>query len=203
MLLSLSYREDAQVKSGKADNTKAHLKKKIAGTKKRIREVVEDTGNCDHEIQELQIAQYSISEQLKEQQQQNRELINSLQSVGGELEKLDNTKHKASDHLKLEPLKFFLFQNTTDLVTQQNKVKHYNAVKEGKYTLVCRNDQERQQQLQRQQTKLQTLVSIVNKLHEDFPQARVPLRRIALSLTSRNTSEQHTEDKPKQLVDVM
>ena len=68
--------------------------------------------------------------------------------------------------------------------------------------MVCRNEQERQQQLQRQQTKLQTLVSIVNKLHEDFPQARAHLRHIALSLTSRNTREQ-TEDKSKHLVDVM
>lgn len=88
------------------------------------------------------------------------------------------------------------------MINQQNKAKHYNAVKEGKYIMVCRNDEERQQQLQRQQAKLQTLVSIVNKLHEDFPQARAPLRRIALSLTSRNTIE-HTEDKSKQLVDVM
>ena len=56
--------------------------------------MVEDTGNCDHEIQELQIAQYSISEQLKEQQQENRELINSLQNIETELEQLDSTKHK-------------------------------------------------------------------------------------------------------------
>lgn len=81
-------------------------------------------------------------------------------------------------------------------------MKHYNAVKEGKYTTLCRSDQERQQQLQKQHTKLQTLVSIVNKLHEEFPQARAALRRVSLSLTSRNTSEQK-EDKPEQLVDVM
>ena len=56
--------------------------------------MVEDTGNCDHEIQELQVAQYNISEQLKEQQQENRELINSLQNIETELEQLDNTKHK-------------------------------------------------------------------------------------------------------------
>lgn len=185
-MILLSYREDAQVKSGKAENTKAQLKKKITDTKKRIRQVVEDTGNCDHEIQELQMAQVDISEQLKEQHQQNRELMNTVQSLEVELEQLDNTKHK----------------NTTDLISQQNRVKHYNAVKEGKYTMVCRNDQERQQQLQKQQTKLQTLVSIVNKLHEDFPQARGALRRVSLSLTSRNTRE-HKEIKPEQLVDVM
>lgn len=67
--------------------------------------------------------------------------------------------------------------------------------------MVCRNDQERQQQLQRQRTKLQTLVSIVNKLHEDFPQARASLRRVALSFTLRNG--EHREDKPEQLVDVI
>ena len=82
------------MKSGKGDNTKAQLKKKITDAKKRIRQMVEDTGNCDHEIQELQVAQYNISEQLKEQQQENRELINSLQNIETELEQLDNTKHK-------------------------------------------------------------------------------------------------------------
>ena len=82
------------MKSGKGDNTKAQLKKKITDAKKRIRQMVEDTGNCDHEIQELQVAQYNISEQLKEQQQENRELINSLQNIETELEQLDNTKYK-------------------------------------------------------------------------------------------------------------
>ena len=85
------------MKSGKADNTKAQLKKKIADTKKRIRQVVEDSGNCDHEIQELQIAQQNISEQLKEHQQQNRELITSLQGLEGDLEQLDSTRHKVSN----------------------------------------------------------------------------------------------------------
>ena len=88
------------MKSGKADNTKAQLKKKITETKKRIRQVVEDTGNCDHEIQELQLAQQDISEQLKEQHQQNREVANSLQSLEVELEQLDNTKHKVSNLIK-------------------------------------------------------------------------------------------------------
>jgi len=90
-------REDAQVKAGKGDNTKAQLKKRIADTKKRIRQVVEDTSNCDHEIQELQLAQNTITEQLKEQQQQNREVITSMQTLEVELEELDNTKHKASN----------------------------------------------------------------------------------------------------------
>lgn len=98
------YREDAQVKAGKADNTKAQLKKQITDTKKRIRQVVEDTGNCDHEIQELQLAQHTITEQLKVQQQQNREAITSMQALEVELEQLDNTKHKASNHIQLELL---------------------------------------------------------------------------------------------------
>lgn len=87
-------------------------------------------------------------------------------------------------------------------MNQQSRVKHYSAVKDGKYTLVCRSDQERQQQLQRQHIKLQTLVSIVDKLHEDFPQARASLKKVTLSLTSRITSE-HKEDKPKQLVEAV
>lgn len=58
---------------------------------------MEDTGNCDHEIQELQLAQHNITEQLKDQQQQNRELITSLQGLEVELEQLDNTKHNVSN----------------------------------------------------------------------------------------------------------
>lgn len=85
------------MKSGKADNTKAQLKKRITDTKKRIRQVVEDTGNCDHEIQELRLAQDTITEQLKEQQQQNRESITSLQSLETQLEQLDNNKHKVTN----------------------------------------------------------------------------------------------------------
>jgi len=87
-------REEAQVKAGKADNTKAQMKKKISETKKRIKQIVEDTGNCDQEILELQSAQKVITDQLKEQQQQNRDLITMVQSLETELEQLDSTKHK-------------------------------------------------------------------------------------------------------------
>ncbi|XP_065888442.1 coiled-coil domain-containing protein 40-like [Dysidea avara] len=180
---TIIFREEAQVKAGKADNTKAQMKKKITETKRRIKQIVEDTGNCDQEILELQSAQRTITDQLKVQQQQNRELITTVQSMETELEQLNNTKHK----------------NTTDLHNQQNKVKYYNAVKEGKYTMICRNDHERQQQLQKQRTKLQSLVSIVNKLHEDFPQARPSLRKVIITLGSRDPER----DRPKQITEVV
>jgi len=65
--------------------------------------------------------------------------------------------------------------------------------------MICRNDQERQQQLQKQRTKLQSLVSIVNKLHEDFPQARSSLRKVILTLGSRDSER----DRPKQITEVV
>jgi len=197
----LFYREEAQVKAGKADNTKAQMKKKITETKRRIKQIVEDTGNCDQEIMELQLAQKSITDQLKVQQQENRELITTVQSLETELEQLDCTKHKVigSNEYFSTYIDISLIQNTTDLHNQQNKVKYYNAVKEGKYTMICRNDQERQHQLQKQRTKLQSLVSIVNKLHEDFPQARASLKKVILTLGSRDPER----DRPKQITEVV
>ena len=197
--LHFLYREEAQVKAGKADNTKAQMKKKISETKRRIKQIVEDTGNCDQEILELQSAQKVITDQLKDQQQQNRELKTTVQSLETELEQLDNTKHKVIISITCISVTTQIFQNFTDLHNQQNKVKYYNAVKEGKYTMICRNDQERQQQLQKQRTKLQSLISIVNKLHEDFPQARPSLRKVILTLGSRDPER----DRPKQITEVL
>ena len=65
--------------------------------------------------------------------------------------------------------------------------------------MICRNDHERQQQLQKQRTKLQSLVSIVNKLHEDFPQARPSLRKVIITLGSRDPER----DRPKQITEVV
>ena len=83
----------------------------------------------------------------------------------------------------------FLFQNLAGILSGQKKGKHLTAVKEGRYTTLCKTSETLDSELQKQKDRLQSLMSIVDRLNQEFPYAQPALRKITLSLGSRSQSE--------------
>jgi hypothetical protein len=71
----------------------------------------------------------------------------------------------------------------------QKKGKHLTAVKEARYTTLCKTSETLDGELQKQKDRLQSLMSIVDRLNQEFPYAQPALRKITLSLGSRSQSE--------------
>ena len=87
-----------------------------------------------------------------------------------------------------------------DLLSSQAKVKYLTAAKEGKYKMVCRTQETRETEWQRQQEKLHSIQAIMERLEEDYPANESQLKPLSLSIKSRLV--QTTAAKPHKVVEV-
>lgn len=86
-------------------------------------------------------------------------------------------------------------QRAASVLLTQQKVKHLGAAKESKYKLLHRNQEARSAELQRQKEKMHTLLSIVQKLEEDFPDAEHKLKPLAASIKAHAIKDSLTTSK--------
>lgn len=98
-------------------------------------------------------------------------------------------QHKEGNQIVL----FFCFhQNLADIVAKQQKLKYYTQLKSGRYTPLCKTPETLETELQKQRARLQSLMTIVDRLNQEFPQAQPALRKITLSLGYRGIPEEAT-----------
>lgn len=81
-------------------------------------------------------------------------------------------------------------QNLADIVAKQQKLKYYTQLKNGRYTPLCKTPETLEAELQKQRARLQSLMTIVDRLNQEFPQAQPALRKITLSLGYRGIPEE-------------
>lgn len=84
----------------------------------------------------------------------------------------------------------FTRQNLADIVAKQQKLKYYTQLKNGRYTPLCKTPETLENELQKQRARLQSLMTIVDRLNQEFPQAQPALRKITLSLGYRGLPEE-------------
>ena len=60
---------------------------------------------------------------------------------------------------------FFFLQNLTELLARQQKMKYYQQVKDGKYTMLCRTPTALEMESQKQEERVQSLTAIVDRLN--------------------------------------
>ena len=97
-------------------------------------------------------------------------------------------------------LNFIATQAMTDLLSSQAKVKYLNAAKDGKYKMVCKSQESREAEWQRQVEKLRSIQAIVERLEEDYPGSESQLKPLSLSLKSKLA--QGTKVKTQKVVEV-
>ena len=68
-------------------------------------------------------------------------------------------------------------QNLHEIVAHQQRAKHLGAVKDGRYKMAV-STSELEAESRRQEERLRTLLSMADRLAEDFPHAAPALRRV-------------------------
>lgn len=68
-------------------------------------------------------------------------------------------------------------QNLHEIVAHQQRAKHLSAVKDGRYKMAA-SSAEQETESRRQEERLRTLLSMADRLAEDFPHAAPALRRV-------------------------
>ena len=86
-----------------------------------------------------------------------------------------------------------------DLLSSQAKVKYLNAAKEGKYKMFSRSNEAGETEWQRQQEKLRSILAIVERIEEDYPESDSQLKPLALAIKSRLVQAASTQ--PHKVVD--
>ena len=80
-------------------------------------------------------------------------------------------------------------QYLSDIVSRQRKVKNFQALKDGKYTLLCKTEAALSAETQKQTDKMQTIATIADRLTTEFPQIQPAMRRVQLLLSSRGGTD--------------
>ncbi|XP_015752851.1 PREDICTED: coiled-coil domain-containing protein 40-like [Acropora digitifera] len=125
-------------------------------------------------IQVLREKQMAVSHDLEEKQTTCQQLQSTADELEVQIDKLSEERH----------------MNLADIVAKQQKLKYYTLLKNGKYTPLCKTPESLANELQKQRDRLQSLMTIVDRLNQEFPQAQPALRKITLSLGYRGMPEE-------------
>ena len=88
-------RGEALMKMPRKDTqTKGDFQRQLGDLRKKIRDIMKESTECDHEMENLRDQQQQISQDLDSRQAGVRGLESSIHTVDGDIEKLHETKQK-------------------------------------------------------------------------------------------------------------
>uniref|UniRef100_A0A8C4Y3Z7 Coiled-coil domain 40 molecular ruler complex subunit n=1 Tax=Gopherus evgoodei TaxID=1825980 RepID=A0A8C4Y3Z7_9SAUR len=167
---TIMIRGEGQSKMDKKHFTKSDFHHKTQELRKKIKE----TQKVSRTITELENTQKSLSISLLEKQQQLSSLQAEADVLDADIEQLQDKKR----------------WNLSEIVAYQNRQKHLQAVKDGKYTPLCRTQQALQKEQQKQQDRLHTINVIIHQIQQEYPQYQRVLCWLSQALDSRLGSQE-------------
>ncbi|XP_051889173.1 coiled-coil domain-containing protein 40 isoform X3 [Pristis pectinata] len=135
---------------------------------------MENIEEFDKTIEELRKSQQTVYEQLGEKQCQIQEERSTVDQLDATIESLQEKKG----------------MNLNKIVTFQTRLKHLQAVKEGKYIKQCRSEETLRNELQKQECRIHTINTIIDRVKEEWPQYQGVLRKVTLALAARGTAHE-------------
>ncbi|NWU48361.1 CCD40 protein, partial [Dromas ardeola] len=153
---------DKRITKGDFHRKKEELRKKISETQKNAQD-------CNKTILELESTQASLSASSLEKQGELCRLQAEADGLDSDAESLRNKKR----------------WNLLEIVAYQTRQKHLQALKEGKYTPLCRTAQAWSHEQQKLQDRLRAINAIVRQVQQEHPQHQRPLQWLRQCLESR------------------
>ncbi|NXP49452.1 CCD40 protein, partial [Heliornis fulica] len=179
MEASVSRRE-AIVIRGKSQNrtdkkriAKSDFHRKKQELRKMISKTQKNAQDCNKTILELESTQASHSATFLEKQEELCRLQAESDGLDSDAECLRNKKR----------------WNFLEIVAHQTRQKHLQALKEGKYTPLCRSEQAWRSELQKLQDRLRTITTIIQRIQQEHPEHHWALQWLAQCLGSRLGSQ--------------
>uniref|UniRef100_A0A8C3YJM1 Uncharacterized protein n=1 Tax=Catagonus wagneri TaxID=51154 RepID=A0A8C3YJM1_9CETA len=174
MELAVARRETIAARAegqGKRDGrllTRMDFHREQAELRRKVRDIQKATEECTSTILELEETQRSMSESLVEKQEQLSKMQAEADELGADLDRLAALKR----------------QNLSTLVTLQTRLKHLQAVKDGRYVFLLRNKQSLLSELRRLEDRLGSISNILHRVGEEHPQFQGALLKVSQSVTS-------------------
>uniref|UniRef100_A0A8C2V0J3 Coiled-coil domain 40 molecular ruler complex subunit n=1 Tax=Chinchilla lanigera TaxID=34839 RepID=A0A8C2V0J3_CHILA len=162
-------RAEGQSKMDKKALTRMDFHHQQIELQRKIRETHKATEQCNKTILELEETQKLLNSSLLEKQ----EKLSRMQVDTDVLE---------ADIRRLTALKR---QNLSEIVTLQTRLKHLQAVVDGKYTFLFRSQKSMMLEHKRLEGRLSLLSTILARVQEEHPQFLEALRPISQKITSK------------------
>ncbi|NWH66525.1 CCD40 protein, partial [Geococcyx californianus] len=170
----IAMRGEIQKKTEKKRITKSDFQRKKQELKKHIGETQKNIQDCDKTILELESTQASLCAAFSEKQEE-------LHRVQAECDGLDSE----AKFLRLKKL-----WNLLEIVALQTRQKHLQALKEGKYSPLCRTEEAWRKKRQKLLGRLCTIKAIVQQIQQEHPQQQRTLQWFSQCLESRLSSQE-------------
>ncbi|KAJ7315884.1 hypothetical protein JRQ81_002046 [Phrynocephalus forsythii] len=166
---TIVIRGEGQNKLNKQVLTKGDFQYKKLELKKKIKETQKNAEECNKTVIQLENTQRNVSNALLEKQKEislwNAE-INELEIQGEQLQ----AKKR---------------QNLSDIVAYQSRMKHLQAVKEGRYNPLCRSEIMIRIEQQKLEERLNAISAILHQVGQEYPHHQRTLQRLIQILNSR------------------
>ncbi|XP_075260271.1 coiled-coil domain-containing protein 40-like [Convolutriloba macropyga] len=153
--------------------TEGQMQKQLIETKKKIKQSLQDADNAEAEINKLRSEQVELQSVLSDKRRSLESMQEQSSELDAEYEKLLEDRQR----------------NMADLLALQQKSKNFEALKNGKYVMLCKTEAGLNAETQKQTDKFHKLTSIVDRLNNEHPHLQPSLRKVTLSLGSRGLQE--------------
>ncbi|XP_070596284.1 coiled-coil domain-containing protein 40 [Erythrolamprus reginae] len=179
---TIVLRAESQNKMNKQVLTKGDFYYKKLELKKKIKETQKNAEECKKTIIQLEQSQQTLNLAIMEKER-------ILSGLNYEAEEFDE---------KLEQLQAKKRQNLSDIVSNQTRAKHMQAVKEGKYSLLCRSEIMSRVEHHKVMERLHTLNIVLDQIDQEYPYYHKTLHRITQVITEKLEElriQEHEEEK--------
>ncbi|XP_039201759.1 coiled-coil domain-containing protein 40 isoform X1 [Crotalus tigris] len=166
---TIVVRAEGQSKMNKQVLTKGDFHYKKLELKKKIKETQKCAEECNKTIIQLEQSQQNLHLAITEKERQ-------LSNRNYEAEELDEN---------IEQLQARKRQNLSDIVSNQTRVKNMQAVKEGKYSLLCRSEIMARVEHHKVEERLRTLNTVLYQIDHEYPHYHKTLHRINQVITQK------------------
>ncbi|XP_068769750.1 coiled-coil domain-containing protein 40 isoform X2 [Struthio camelus] len=171
--------------------------KKIQLAKEMRSAVDSETGQGEIRAMRTEIHRMRVryGQLMKQQEKMIRDMEASVSrretiAIRGEGQNKTDKKHitKSDFHRKKQELRKKISEtqkNLLEIVAYQTRQKHLQAVKEGKYTPLCRTEEAWGKEHQKLQDRLHTISVIVHQMQKEYPQHQRALQWLSQRLESK------------------
>ncbi|XP_032097327.1 coiled-coil domain-containing protein 40 isoform X1 [Sapajus apella] len=175
MEMAVAHREtvttqaEGQLKTDRKALTHTKFHRKQLELRQKIRDIRKATEESTKTILELEETEKNIRNSLQER----KEELSVLQA--------DLDTHEA----KLARLRDLKRQNFSEIVALQTRLKHLQAVKEGRYVFLFRSEQTIMLQQQRLDKRLALITTILDHVLKEYPQFQEALQKVSQMISNK------------------
>ncbi|PAA68484.1 hypothetical protein BOX15_Mlig020612g1 [Macrostomum lignano] len=151
---TIATRGEAQARAKVKVVTKGAMQRELNELRKRIKQTIKTTNECDEDIEDLRQKQSLLESEIAER----NERCNQLQQ---EADRLNETLASLTD---MKQMQIF------DLQSRQQTARYYQQVREGKYKPLYKDSARLEEERQRQQERTQALSLVIERVSSEHPQ---------------------------------